>query len=71
MTARAVCTMALVLLATGCERETRRYRELPAASSRTESVRLTQLQPGEPQPDEKMLSPYQKNAYGLAQGKTL
>ena len=71
MNARLVCVLALAVLTVACERETRRYRELPAASSRTESVRLTELQPGEPQPGERVLSPYQKNAYGIAQGKTL
>ena len=63
----------IVLLAAGsaCERETRRYHELPAASSRPEGVRLTQLQPGQPGPASHVLSPYQKNAYGLAEGKRL
>lgn len=71
MKSRVVCALGVVLLAAACERETRRYRELPAASSRTESVRLTPLQPGEPQVGEKVLSPYQKNAYGIAEGKRL
>jgi cytochrome c oxidase cbb3-type subunit 3 len=63
--------VSAVLLA-GCERETRRYHELPAASSRPEGVRLTQLQPGQPKPDQShVLSPYQKNAYGIAEGKRL
>ena len=57
--------------ASGCERETRRYREIPAAASRPESVQLTQLQPGAPALQPPTLSPYQENAYGIAQGKQL
>ena len=71
MSARLVCALGVLVLAAACERETRRYRELPAASSRPDSVRLTPLQPGEPQPAEKVLSPYQKNAFGIAEGKRL
>ena len=55
----------------GCERETRRYQEIPAAASRPESVQLTDFQAGAPAPQSPMLSPYQENAYGIAQGKQL
>jgi cytochrome c oxidase cbb3-type subunit 3 len=63
----------VLLLGAGwaCERETRRYHELPAASSRPDSVRLTELQPGQPKSESPVLSPYQKNAYGQAEGKRL
>ena len=71
MNARVLVAVVLSVAAVSCERETRRYRELPAASTRTDSVQLTELQPGAPQPGERRLSPYQKNAYGIAQGKTL
>jgi cytochrome c oxidase cbb3-type subunit 3 len=63
--------LALALTTLGCERETRRYREIPAAASRPESVQLTQLEPGQPAARTPMLSPYQENAYGIAQGKQL
>ena len=55
----------------GCEREARRYQELPAASSRPASVTLTELEPGAPAPEPRVLSPYQENAYGIAEGKRL
>jgi cytochrome c oxidase cbb3-type subunit III len=55
----------------GCERETRRYREIPAGSTRAEGVRQTDLQPGEPQELAAVLSPYQENAWGMAEGKRL
>ena len=63
-----VCTM---VTAFGCERETRRYTELPAAANRSTAVRLTDLQPGAPQPQPNVQSPYEVNAYGLAEGKRL
>ena len=59
------------LVTGGCERETRRFQEIPAASSRPGSIKLTQLEPGAPSPQAPMLSPYQENAYGLSEGKRL
>jgi cytochrome c oxidase cbb3-type subunit 3 len=63
-----VCAMGATF---GCERETRRYTELPAAANRSAAVRLTTLQPGAPQPLSDVQSPYQYNAYGLSEGKRL
>jgi cytochrome c oxidase cbb3-type subunit III len=61
-----------VLLATGaCERETRRYKELPAAASRPGSTKVSDLEAGIPAAREPVLSPYQENAYGIAEGKRL
>lgn len=63
--------LLLALTTTSCERESRRYRELPAAASRPTSVRLTPFEPGAPSQTSPVLSPYQENAYGIAQGKQL
>jgi cytochrome c oxidase cbb3-type subunit 3 len=63
--------LLLVILAVSCERETRRYRELPAAASPPESTAVSGLVPGSPAPKEPVLSPYQENAYGIAEGKRL
>lgn len=65
--------LALIVLAgaAACERETRRYQELPAAASPADATRLTPLQPGEPIPMPAHLSPYEENAYGIAEGKRL
>jgi cytochrome c oxidase cbb3-type subunit 3 len=63
--------LAWSALTAACERETRRYQEVPVASTRVEGVRQTPLQPGGPQPEIQKLSPYQENAYGLAEGKRL
>jgi len=62
--------VALILLA-GCERESRRYQELPAAANRETAVRLTALEPGEPQGAAAVESPYQRNAWGMGEGKRL
>lgn len=57
--------------ASGCERETRRYRDLPAHATRAEGVRQTPLQPGQPEQLPQVVSPYQENAWGMAEGKRL
>lgn len=73
MNGRALLGVLLgaAVAASGCERETRRYRELPAGATRAEGVRQTPLQPGQPEPLPQVLSPYQENAWGLAEGKRL
>ena len=60
------------MLLSACERESRRYSEIPAASARPEGVRQIPLQPGGG--NENLAgrrSPYHGNAYGLAEGKRL
>ena len=69
---RFMCLLACAAVAVvGCEREKRRYTELPAAANRSTAVRMTILQPGSPQPISNVQSPYQYNAYGLADRKRL
>jgi cytochrome c oxidase cbb3-type subunit 3 len=63
--------VALVLLG-GCERERRDFQGLPpSAASSMPATRQTGLQPGPPVRSGAMVGPYQENAYGVAQGKTL
>lgn len=72
MRATACFAAALCLLMTlSCEREERRYRELPAASARHETERLVNLVPGPYTPDVAVRSPYQGNALGVSEGKRL
>lgn len=68
MSAAAVAAAAAMA---GCERERRDYHQLPGP--RHESVRLTDLVPGEPQPSSPPdpRSPFQANAYGMGEGKRL
>jgi cytochrome c oxidase cbb3-type subunit 3 len=68
---RIAAALLVTLFASGCEREARRYQELPAGATRAEGVRQTMLQPGEPREMAKVLSPYQENAWGMAEGKRL
>jgi cytochrome c oxidase cbb3-type subunit 3 len=66
-----VAFAALLLTSPACERETRRYRELPAGATRAEGVRQTPLQPGEPQGLPRVIGPYHENAWGIGEGKRL
>lgn len=63
------CAVALALA--GCEREERRFRELPALDSRPLPVRLTNLQPGQALASRESNGPYDGNAYALSEGKQL
>jgi cytochrome c oxidase cbb3-type subunit 3 len=66
-----LCWVMCVALISACERETRRYKELPAAANRETGVRVSQLEPGMPQPPAEVKSPYQENAWGLGEWKRL
>jgi cytochrome c oxidase cbb3-type subunit 3 len=68
---RHLVTIAALCALAGCERDARPYHEMPAASSPASSVRLTPLQPGEPQPPSDATSPYQGNAWAMGEGKRL
>jgi cytochrome c oxidase cbb3-type subunit 3 len=60
----------MVLLA-ACEREERRFRELPAATARRNSERLVNLVPGPYTADIYVRNPYEGNAFAIAEGKRL
>jgi cytochrome c oxidase cbb3-type subunit 3 len=61
----------LLVLATACEREQRRFSEPAAASAPVDSIRLTPQQPGPPTPAVSIKGPYSENAYALSEGKRL
>ena len=67
----ALLTALALALPAGCEREARRYQELPAAANRETGVRVGQLEPGMSQQQAPVKSPYQDNAWGMAEGKRL
>ena len=74
MAARTMRLAVLVLAAAvagGCEREARRYQELPASANRETGVRVGALQPGSAQQAPEVKSPYQDNAWGMGEGKRL
>jgi cytochrome c oxidase cbb3-type subunit III len=66
----------VLLLLTACEREERRFDPPPSATPGA-ARRVTQLQPGPPvqtigvPSPSSQRGPYEENAYGVAQGKTL
>jgi cytochrome c oxidase cbb3-type subunit III len=68
---RAIGLGVVAGLLVGCERESRRYQELPAAANRETAVRVSQLEPGQPQGAADVESPYQRNAWGMGEGKRL
>jgi cytochrome c oxidase cbb3-type subunit III len=62
---------ALMAAAAACERESRPFRDLPAAATRTPFQTQTSLQAGTPGPRPAAQSPYQENAWGISEGKRL
>jgi cytochrome c oxidase cbb3-type subunit III len=70
-TSAAAAVALVALVACGCERESRRYQEIPAAAARAEGVPQIPLHAGGPPPSQPLKSPYQGNAYGLSEGKRL
>ncbi len=75
-TSRSHCAAALILSLLACEREARRFNPPPAATPGA-ARRVTELQPGPPVRSVGVPSPspgrgpYEENAYGVSQGKTL
>ena len=63
--------VVVVALGASCERDKRRYQELPAASNRETAVRLSPLEPGVPQGNSPIKGPYDDNAWGMGEGKRL
>ena len=63
--------LLLVLLAAGCERETRHFREIPPTSTADPLVRQSPLQPGPTIRQINLRSEYEENAYAVSEGKRL
>jgi cytochrome c oxidase cbb3-type subunit 3 len=65
------------MLLVSCEREERRYRELPPATARADAVVLSELRPGQgkdlppPHTAASPPAPYRSNAYAVSEGKRL
>lgn len=68
----AVLVLALALGAgLACERETRRFREVPPTATPGTALRLSPLNPGPAVPDPVIRSAYAENAYAISEGKRL
>jgi cytochrome c oxidase cbb3-type subunit III len=64
--------LLLILSAIACQREERNFQGLPpSAASSIPPVRESPLQPGPPTRSASVSGPYERNAYGVNQGKTL
>jgi cytochrome c oxidase cbb3-type subunit 3 len=67
----ALVAVGLAAAGLGCERETRRFRELPPTATADASLRLSPLQPGPPARLVRLRSAYEDNAYAASEGKRL
>jgi cytochrome c oxidase cbb3-type subunit III len=63
--------LALILALVSCEREQRPFRVAPSAAKRGRAVRLGAWQLGSPLPAMPLPSPYENNAYAIAEGQRL
>jgi len=71
MRTQSLLVVVVAAALVGCERESRPFRDLPVAAARSQIETETPLHAGEPQPPTGTLSPYQENAWGIAEGKRL
>jgi cytochrome c oxidase cbb3-type subunit III len=65
------CVAFLVLVLGGCEREERRFREMPPTITSTGTVAMSPLQPGSTTPDIDVRNPYEANAWAVSEGQRL
>lgn len=69
---RLAVVCGVLLLLASCEREVRPFETSPLAAARSQRTSLTPLHPGGgPPPVTGEESPFQHNAYGIAEGKRL
>jgi cytochrome c oxidase cbb3-type subunit III len=65
------CAIAGALIAMACEREVRPFQDLSVASARSQTPMGSPLFAGPGKPPTPEVSPFQENAYGMAEGKRL
>lgn len=63
--------LACLTLFPACDREHRSFRSTPPGAVPTTVARLSELRPGAPTVETTVRSPYDGNAYGVAEGKRL
>lgn len=73
---RVSAAACALLFLVACEREERRFQQLPAASRPADAVQMTELQPGPPLPAPSTPTPptraaSESNAYDVSEGKRL
>ena len=67
----AIGAAGCLLSLSSCERESRPFRDLPAASARSQTETQSPLQAGQAVPPTGTTSPFQENAWGISEGKRL
>ena len=67
----ALVVLACAAATLSCWREKREFRGAPAAAARWAPVRVAPLQPGQPQPDQVQVAPYEGNAWAISEGQRL
>ena len=67
----ALLLCGCLLTLASCEREKRRFAEVPPTATAYSAVALSELQPGVRTTDVAPESPYSHNAYAISQGKML
>src|SRR5436190_13551626 len=67
---KASLIVVALMMMSACERERRDFT-MPNGEHLTSATRLTALQPGSPSQFPDIASPFQRNAYGLSEGKRL
>jgi cytochrome c oxidase cbb3-type subunit 3 len=65
----AVAILMAAMTVAGCQREQRRFSEVSPASSRPDTIRMSELQPGGVRPAAR--GPYDDNAWAVAEGQRL
>ena len=68
---RSVAALVALLVLVSCEREERRFREMPSAAARRNTERLVSLVPGPYTADVRVSNPYERNANAISEGKRL
>jgi cytochrome c oxidase cbb3-type subunit III len=63
--------LVLLLVLTACDREERRFREVPPGATADAVVRQSPLQPGPPVRQARRWNAYEANAYAVSEGKRL
>ena len=71
MTRTIALLFAVSLIAGGCRREERRFREVAPAATGTSVATAVNLQPGPTYTVTRTNGPYQYNAYAISEGKAL
>lgn len=66
-----IAIFAATLVAAGCRREERRFREMPPAATATSVAVASTLQPGPSYQVIETHGPYNYNAYAISEGKAL